>query len=284
MCTAQLHGRSFQAVQRDFAAFIRDPDGHALPTGIEERRMRLYARLFYNNIESALANAYRVFRSITDDGDWRVLVRGFMRCHRAETPYYLRIPEEFLEYLAAVPNGSLPPFALELCHYEWVKRSLDFAPDAVCDFDDEPVAIDDAICLSPLAWPLRYAYPVQRIGADFRPAVPPTDHTCLIVCRNRHERVCVVESNAVTIRLLGLLGGGNDCRSCFEIIADETGLPLAHVEQSGLTVLDQLHRQDVIVRQEVAGILRQQREVPPSTTSTPTTWRMTVSTTGSSPR
>ena len=249
MCAAQLHDKSFQAVQRDFAAFIRDPDGQALPTGIEERRMHLYARLFYNNIESALTRTYRVFRSITDDGDWHVLVRGFMRRHRTETPYYLRLPEEFLEYLAAGPDGSLPPFALELCHYEWAKRALDLAPDADCDFDDEPIAMDDAIDLSPLAWPLRYAYPVQRIGADFRPAAPPPDHTYLIVCRNRHDRVRVVSSNAVTIRLLELLRQGNDCRSCFEIIAGETGLSLAPVAQSGLTVLNQLHRQDVIVRQ-----------------------------------
>ena len=248
MCAAQTQDDAFQAVQRDFAAFIRDPDACAPPAGIEERRMRLYARLFYNNIESALSYTYRVFRRITEDADWRVLVRGFICCHRAQTPYYLRLPEEFLEYLAALQSDSLPPFALELCHYEWVKRSLDFAPDADCDFDDVPIAVDDPMGVSPLVWPLRYAYPVQRIGADFRPAAPPADYTYLIVCRNRNHRVRVISSNAMTLRLLELVGEGNDCRSCFDILASETGLPLARIQQTGLAVLEELHRQDVIVR------------------------------------
>ena len=240
--------RSFQAVQSDFAAYIRDPDGQPRPPGMEARRLRLYARLFYNNVESVLANTYRVFRSITDDAGWHALVRDFMRRHRAETPYYLRVPEEFLEYLAGAKALALPQFALELCHYEWVKRSLDFAPDADCDFDDEPVAMDDALDLSPLAWPLRYAYPVQRIGKDFLPAEPPSAITYLVVCRDRHDRVRVVASNAVTGRLLELLAAGNDCRSCFETIARETGLPPARVIRKGLAMLDRLHRQDLIVR------------------------------------
>lgn len=251
MC-AEASRPSFQAVQHHFAAFIRDPEAHAMPAGIDKRRLRLYARLFYNNIESALANTYRVFRAITDAADWHRLVRDFMRDHRAETPYYLRIPEEFLDYLAtrqASPGGhSPPPFALELCHYEWVKRRLDFAADAVGDFDDRPIAADAVVRLSPLAWPLRYDYPVQRIGVDFRPTAPPAQQTCLIACRNRHDQVRVVASNAATLRLLALLGDGDDCRSCFETVAAETGLPLANVERSGLAVLEELRRQDVIMR------------------------------------
>ena len=129
-----------------------------------------------------------------------------------------------------------------------VKRWLDFAPDADCDFDDEPIAVDDAFDLSPLAWPLRYDYPVQRIGADFQPVTPPAESTHLIVCRDRHDRVRVIASNVVTGRLLELLSAGNDCRSCFEVIAREAGLPLRRVVSSGLAVLDQLHRQDVVVR------------------------------------
>ena len=62
--------------------------------------MRIYARLFYNNVESFLANAFRVFRSITDDEQWHALVRGFLRGHRAESPYFSHIPEEFLQYLS----------------------------------------------------------------------------------------------------------------------------------------------------------------------------------------
>ena len=247
----------------DFAAYIRHPDLNPMPPGIEERRMRIYARLFYNNIESFLAKTFSVFRDIAGDEPWHAMVRDFIHRHRAESPYYAQIPEEFMEYLDACRREASPaatvdetasrehpallPFALELCHYEWVRFALDRAPDADCAFDDAPVGIDDALTVSPLAWPLHYVYPVQRISADFLPEEPDAAPTWLIACRNRHDKVRFTQSNAVTTRLLNLLGEG-DARSAFATLADELESDSEHVESTGLATLNRLHRQDIVVR------------------------------------
>ena len=253
----------FQAAQLDFAAYIRHPHLNPMPAGIEERRMRIYARLFYNNIESFLAKTFSVFRDIAGDEPWHAMVRDFIHRHRAESPYYAQIPEEFMEYLDAYRREASPaanvdveisshghpallPFALELCHYEWVRFALDRAPDADCAFDDEPVGIDDTLAVSPLAWPLHYVYPVERISPDFQP-VEPAEPTWLIACRNRHDKVRFTKSNAVTTRLLNLLGE-DDPRGALKTLADELDSDPERVEHTGLETLNRLHRQDIVVR------------------------------------
>lgn len=255
---------AFQGAQMDFAAYIRNPDLNPMPPGIEERRMRIYARLFYNNIESFLAKTFSVFREIAGDEPWHAMVRDFIHRHHAESPYYAQIPEEFMEYLdgyrcEASPavgvdtrtssrgHPALLPFALELCHYEWVRFALDRAPDADCVFDDEPVGIDDALALSPLAWPLHYLYPVESISADLQPVEPAAEPTWLIACRNRHDKVRFTKSNAVTTRLLNLLGEG-DSRAALATLATELNSDPEHVERTGLKTLNRLHRQDIVVR------------------------------------
>lgn len=248
--------RPFQEIQSNFAAYIRDPDGNPMPAGIEDRRMRIYAGLFYNNIESFIAKTFPVFREITDDDPWHDLVRDFIREHRAESPYFTHICEEFMQYLdermkppdASTEVPPIPPFALELCHYEWVEMALDLAPDADCEFDDEPVHADDALALSPLAWPLRYAYPVREIGADYQPTEPPDSPTWLIGWRTREDRVRFMSSNAVTIRLLKLIDDGRTCRDVFGVIAGEIGSPPERVAETGMATLNRLHSHDIVVR------------------------------------
>ncbi len=246
----------FQEMQASFAAYIRDPDHVPMPPGIEERRMRIYAGLFYNNIESFIAKTFGVFREIMVDESWHLLVRDFIREHRAESPYFTQICEEFMQYLdermkrsdPASGNPPIPPFALELCHYEWVEMALDLAPDAGCAFDDEPVHVDDALALSPLAWPLRYAYPVREIGPDYQPGDPPDAPTWLIGWRNREHRVRFMASNATTVRLLKLIDDGYRCRDAFGRIAEEIGAPPERVAETGLTTLNRLHGNDIVVR------------------------------------
>ena len=227
-----------------------------MPAGIEARRMRIYRDLFYNNIESFIAKTFPVFREITDDDCWHGLVRDFIRAHRAESPYFTHISEEFMQYLdermkrpdAASDLPQVPPFALELCHYEWVEMALDLAPDADCVFDDEPVQPDEALALSPLAWPLRYAYPVREISSDYLPTEPPDTPTWLIGWRNRHDRVRFMASNAATIRLLKLLDDGRPISHAFEELAGEIDASYERVVETGLATLNRLHGHDIVVR------------------------------------
>ena len=85
--------------QQLITAHLRDPANNLAPAGIEDRRLNIYRDLFFNNIEGFLASAFPVFKSLHDEQSWLNLVREFFAQHRCETPYFLSISEEFLDYI-----------------------------------------------------------------------------------------------------------------------------------------------------------------------------------------
>ena len=197
-----------------------------------------------------LANVFAGLQEIVGEAIWRALVRDFLCRHTVESPYYSKLPDEFLAYLATRGGGpSLPPFASDLCHYAWVKYALPLAPDMPAHaFDDEPIALDDPVELSSLAWPLRYAFPVMDLGPDCQPARAPEEATYLIAYRDRSDEVGFMASNALTLRLLALVESGSPLAESFAQIAAELARPVARIQAAGLAMANQLHAQDVLVR------------------------------------
>lgn len=196
----------FRSVQLQFADHIRNPDIHPVPDGIEPRRMKIYADLFFNNIKGFLDSAYPIARSIVGEARWLELAREFMHQHGSESSYFLQISEEFLTFLYDHGLHELPEFLLELCHYEWVELSLDVANDVVdptrFDVDGD---LTGWVVVSPFVRPLVYTYPVHEIGVHHQPSTPPEQATYLLVYRNANLQVRFVASNPVTHRLLELL-------------------------------------------------------------------------------
>lgn len=250
----------FHAVQRAFAAHLRDPQAHAAPDGVEERRLKIYRELFYNNIEDFLANAYPVLRRISTDAVWHARVRDFYARHVSTSPQFHRVADEFLRFVEEErgTHPDDPPFLAELAHYEWVELALSIAPDdptpALADPDGDPLEAPPVI--SPLAWTLSYAWPVHRIGPDHRPSTPPQQPTYLVVHRTRRDEVRFLEINAVTARLLQLIAeqpaaGG---RTLLLQIAGELGhaQPEAIVE-AGREMFGILRERDIVLGTRRAG-------------------------------
>ncbi|MEN1729203.1 MAG: DNA-binding domain-containing protein, partial [Pseudomonadota bacterium] len=57
-------------LQRRFAGHLRDPDNVPPPEGIEDRRLAIYRRLFFNNLSNLFARNFPVIRKLTEDDDW----------------------------------------------------------------------------------------------------------------------------------------------------------------------------------------------------------------------
>jgi len=188
------------------ARHLRNPENAPAPDGVEERRLKIYRDLIYNNVEGFISGGFPVLRSLYGDSDWHSLVREFLDAHRCRSPYFLEISQEFIQYL--LEEHQLrecdPPFLAELAHYEWVELALDVSeeelPPAYAALDPEHTPLR----LSPLAWVLSYRFPVHRIGPGNQPR-EAGESTFLVVYRDREDRVRFVELNAATARLLELL-------------------------------------------------------------------------------
>jgi hypothetical protein len=200
---------SFQKIQYEFAAHIRDPQRYAAPAGIEDRRLQIYRELFYNNIEDFLATAFPVLRKITPDDRWHAMARDFYARHQCQQPQFFRIAEEFLRYLdeeRSAVDGD-PAFLRELAHYEWVELALSISEEELTPEVADPNGdlMAGVPVVSPLAWTLAYDFPVHRISPDFQPQVPGEQPTLLVVYRNRADDVRFMEVNAITARFLQLI-------------------------------------------------------------------------------
>ena len=227
----------FKHKQAEFAAYIRNPANAPAPQDVAPQRMAMYRELFFNNVDSFLSSNFPVLRAILSDGQWRALAEDFFACHSCRTTHFSEIAEEFLDYLQNERDSAADlPFLLELAHYEWVEMALSIAREAPV-FGD-PQFIEDIrqqrLALSPVAWPLVYQYPVERIGPDFLPQIAPEHPSYLIVYRDRTDQVHFMQTTPYTYRLLQII----------EQTSDRTGQEYLHVLAAELP--EQTDQQNVL--------------------------------------
>ncbi|RAI68233.1 DUF2063 domain-containing protein [Pseudomonas fluorescens] len=173
--------------QTTMGLYLRDPERNAPPTGMDPARAQVYRDLVFANLSSLLSGTFPVLVKIIGNERWGSLVRIFLRDYRARTPKFGEIAEEFVEFLATGPEalgeGGWPPFMVELAHYEWVEMALQQSDAEPLVVGDAALLLDRPLQVSPLAWPLAYAWPVQLLGPDFQPDALPDQPTFLLVRR-----------------------------------------------------------------------------------------------------
>ena len=197
------------AAQQDaLAAHIRDPQRVPPPPGIEERRLKIYRELFFNNVEGMLAGNFPVLRRIYGDDGWPTLIRAFYRDHDCQTPLFTELAREFMRYLevraGSAAGSDDPPWLQELAHYEWVELALQISEARNDDLAHDPDGnlLVGRPLVSPLAWPLAYVWPVHRIGPDYRPDTPPAAPTLLMLRREADGTVSFHALTPLSFRLL----------------------------------------------------------------------------------
>ena len=241
----------FKSTQLSFAAYIRDPQRNPKPIDVAEPRMAMYRSLFFNNIEGFLSGNFPVLQALLDDEPWLALVQDFYAKHPCHTPYFLKIPAEFLSYLQHERQCETDlPFMLELAHYEWVEMALATSVEKVSTHAKHlDGLIKQSIALSPLAWPLAYQYPVHKIGPDFIPLAAPALPTFIVVYRDADDEINFIEITALTYRLLELIQAQEAIitADCLQQLAIESQHPNPEfIISAGLDILKTLAEKTII--------------------------------------
>jgi len=196
---------AFQQQQYAFTAHLRRPDGFAAPSDIEDRRMQVYRELLFNNIKSFIDCGFPVLHSLYADADWQQLVRNFFATHHSQSPYFVDIAREFLDYLEhehqPLPND--PPFLYALAHYEWVELVLMTAPDtpAPDHVERHGSLLEQRPVLSELAQCYSYAWPVHQIAPEAQPSEALEQPVFILVYRAFDGEVKFIELNPVSALL-----------------------------------------------------------------------------------
>lgn len=245
--------RSLHEQQHGMGLYLRDPEHVAPPPEMNPRRAEVYRDLVFANLSSLISGTFPVLVNILGDEQWRVLVRIFLRDYRAHTPKFGEIAEEFVEFLASEPqalaDGSWPPFMVELAHYEWVEMALQQSDAEPLPASDAGLLLERPLQVSALAWPLAYAWPVQRVGPDYQPDTAPEQPTLLLVRRAEDWSVKFSGLSPLAFRLLQRIDEFPelDGRAQLQGLAMEAGKSGSQeFFDNGLALLRQMHGEGVV--------------------------------------
>ncbi len=211
----------FQQLQLQFAQHIRNPKIDYAPpmeAPIEPRRLQVYQELFFNNIDGFFSNLFPVCKQILGTERWSELMREYMQKHRARTPLFHQLGEEFIIFLNEEyqPAAGDPAFLLELAHYEWMELAVAVSPDEGFTTDESAQSttglpnLELIYELSPLAWPLAYQWPVHQLSIDYQPEQPQGAVTTLMVYRNADDSVGFMELSPLLFQWLLALEEGQE--------------------------------------------------------------------------
>ena len=239
--------------QHAFTQHMRDPENAPAPEGIESRRISVYTDLIFRNIENFIATSFPVLRQANHDDGWHIILRGFLKKHISRTPYFPKLPLEFLNYLEQEQDEiELPAFCIELAHYEWIEISLSFDPREISfkNVDQNGDLLKGIPVLNLLAQPLIYQWPVHKISSNFVPKEKPDEPTYLIVYRDHLYDVGFIELNQIAAKLIEELQKNTD-KTGEEILLD-IAKQLQHpdpkvVIKGGFEVIQDFKKKDILL-------------------------------------
>lgn len=192
---------NLQEFQRAFSSHLRNPTKVKRPIGVPKRQARIYQDLLFNNICGFVDICFPVTKSLMSEVHWRRLCRSFFLNHASHTPYFSRIPEQFVQFISRhVGSLRIPAWMPELLHYEWIELAVDTDQAILESYSDKRLR------LNPTLRNLAYAWPVHRISPKYRPRKPQATH--LLVYRDSDDSVRFIEINAVTAQLLKIIALG----------------------------------------------------------------------------
>jgi hypothetical protein len=233
----------FVEIQQAFTAHIKDPEANTFEYGIEDRRLKIYRDLFFNNVLGFLDTGFPVLKSLYQEEEWLELARTFFAQHHCRSPYFVDISKEFVEFLAneyKVQEND-PPFLQELAHYEWVELDVSVRKGDVVVSKIEQILASSTVRFSDVASLVSYQFPVHEIGPDYQPE-ESTGQVFIIVYRDAEDDVEFTLVNEVTAFLVNLIEN-NPGILVTQLVAELTAaLPQMSEEQLSSATVDILQQ------------------------------------------
>jgi hypothetical protein len=198
--------KSFQVIQHGFIQHIKNPQAYPFDGDIEDRRLKIYRELFFNNILGFLSSGFPVLESLYSEQQWKLLARQFFIEHRCRSPYFIDISKEFVEYLSSeyALTESDPVFMGELAHYEWLELDVSVRQSSQIAKAWDGYSQITQVQMSDLASLVSYQYPVHQIRADFQPT-QASEVVYLVIYRDATDEVNFTLVNAVSAHLLNII-------------------------------------------------------------------------------
>ena len=239
------------AAQRTFAAYLRDPEHLPIPFDLAPTRIAVYRHAVYANIERFMGDNFPRVKACLEDARWHQMIRDYVRHHRAETPAFAHLPNEFLRYLAATEHAARPPYLGELAHFEWLENclSIDQRRVELTAIDRTGDLLNGEIVVNPIHRVESYRYPVHVIEAGFK-ITESMEPIHLVAFRDLANEFQFLELNTLALRLFCTIrdtpeiNAAQVLREISEALGRHDPNP---VLAGGLDILERLHKRQLIL-------------------------------------
>ena len=237
--------------QHAFIQHIKNPDANPFDGGIEDRRLKIYRELFFNNILGFLSSGFPVLESLYTAQQWQDLARKFFIEHTCRSPYFIDISKEFVEYLSSEYQLQEcdPVFMRELAHYEWLELDVSVRKSSQATKVWDGHSPVTQVKMSDLASLVSYQYPVHQISVDFKPS-QASETVYLVIYRDASDDVNFTLINAVSAHLLNTilqLGVASIDALSKAMVAAMPQLEFQQITESLQQVLQQLLQQEILL-------------------------------------
>ena len=179
------------------------------------------------------------------------LIRDYVRHHRAETPAFAHLPNEFLRYLAATEHAARPPYLGELAHFEWLENclSIDQRRVELTAIDRTGDLLNGEIVVNPIHRVESYRYPVHVIEAGFKinESMEPIH---LVAFRDLANEFQFLELNTLALRLFCTIRDTPEINAA-QVLRDISEALGRHdpnpVLAGGLNILERMRKRQLIL-------------------------------------
>ncbi len=238
----------FRQLQRALTTAIREQRDYNPPCGnaIEERRLRVYRELFFNNFSQFFASGYPVCRALLDDEAWNRLIGDFLRHHGAHTPLFHFLGRELLDFMRsdAFDADAFPPWLVDLADWEWREVEVSVADAELPPACEHTVSPQSVLRLSPLARVCHYAWPVHALSPQ-APDVEPAP-TWLLIWRDRADDVHFARVAPLMGALLQALDGETPLHDWLAQMAAQCGMDADDLFRMAQPFLQDLVKRDAV--------------------------------------
>ncbi len=125
---------------------------------------KIYYHLLRANLQELFFNIYPRLKGHLGEESWQFLLDQFLIHHKARTPYFYQVPDEFLSFLwHNKAQYSQWPWLWSLAHFEWMELVASVADEAWPESDPTRPRC------SPLAYYCQYEYAVYPEDGDYTP-------------------------------------------------------------------------------------------------------------------
>ena len=218
----------FILLQQSFAEYLRDPENTIAPNDVDSRGLSIYRNAIIANTEKFFGDNFPKVKELLGDDNWMTTVRDYVRRHRPETPLFVELPGEFVNYLdSSRDDADDPPFLYELAHFELLENLVltDEANLAAIPVEENGDLLKGVPIVNPTSQLVRYAFPVHKIDRAYQAIQPPADPTFILAFRDRVNEFKFLEISIATARVVEMLNdpGSQSGESVMRGLASKLG-------------------------------------------------------------